>query len=125
MVQVYFDAEHCFMTKFAHLISGKWKPILMYLIEKDINRFSQMLDHLPTISRKILTEQLRGLESDGLIYREELKSKAPKVVVYHLTEKGQSVRRLIEAIISWGMIYMKEEVSDEMCKHLPLDLEKS
>lgn len=77
-----------------------------------------MLEHLPNISRKVLTEQLRGLESDGLIQRDELKSKAPKVVVYHLTEKGDTLRHLIDEIISWGMTHIREEVPEEMQKRL-------
>ncbi|WP_069133180.1 winged helix-turn-helix transcriptional regulator [Rhodohalobacter halophilus] len=117
----HFDAEHCFINKFTTLIAGKWKPILLYLIQNDINRFSLMMEHVPNISRKVLTEQLRGLESDGLIYRDELKSKAPKVVIYHLTEKGEKLRQLVDEIIRWGMTYDKEEVPDEMKKILDSD----
>ncbi|NGP90181.1 winged helix-turn-helix transcriptional regulator [Fodinibius halophilus] len=121
MSSLHFDAENCFINKFTSLISGKWKPILLYLIQSDINRFSLMLEHLPNISRKVLTEQLRGLESDGLIQRDELKSKVPKVVIYHLTEKGSTLRQLVDEIISWGMTHIREEVSEEMQKRLDPD----
>lgn len=116
-----FDVEHCFIHNFTTLIAGKWKPILLYLIQSDINRFSLMMEHVPNISRKVLTQQLRGLEFDGLIYREELKSKAPKVVIYHLTEKGEKLRQLVDEIIKWGMTYDRDEVPDEMKKILDSD----
>lgn len=69
-----------------------------------------MHGYMPTISKKVLTEQLRELEADGLLRREELKAKAPKVVVYYLTEKGASLRLLIDEIISWCMEHMKDEL---------------
>lgn len=114
MNQTRFDASHCFMTKFSSLVAGKWKPLILYLIEHEVNRFNQMLDHLPTISRKILTDQLRGLEEDGLIVRTELKSKVPKVVIYRLSNKGIALRDLIDQIIAWGIKHMESEVPEEM-----------
>jgi DNA-binding HxlR family transcriptional regulator len=109
MTEVSFNANECIMTRFAGAISGKGKPILLYLIEHGVNRFSRILQHMPAISKKMLTEQLRELEADGLIRRDELKVKAPKVVVYQLTDKGASLRKLIDQIIQWCMEYMKED----------------
>lgn len=114
MSVVHYDADYCIMTKFSSLISGKWKPILLHLVETNVNRFSLMTRQMPTISRKILTEQLRELEADGLIYRDELKAKAPKVVVYHLTEKGRSLRILIDEMIKWSMKYMEKDIPVEL-----------
>lgn len=99
MLTIHYDANLCVMTKFSSLISGKWKPIILHLIEREVNRFSLMQSHMPAISKKILTEQLRELETDGLIYREELKAKAPKV-----------------EIIAWSMNHMKEDIPDELVK---------
>lgn len=114
MHTVCFNADLCVMTKFSALIAGKWKPILLYLVQHGINRFNLMHGYMPTISKKVLTEQLRELEADGLLRREELKAKAPKVVVYHLTEKGASLRLLIDEIISWCMEHMKDELPQEL-----------
>lgn len=111
MLTVHYDANLCVMTKFSNLIAGKWKPIILHLIEENINRFSKMQSHMPAISKKMLTEQLRELETDGLIKRQELKSKVPKIVVYHLTPKGTSLRKLIDEIISWSMEYLMDEIS--------------
>lgn len=102
MVTQTYDANHCLLTRFSELVSGKWKPIILYLIERGINRFGSMQEYMPNISKKVLTEQLRELERDNLILRNEIKSKAPKVVVYQLTEQGISLRQLLNQIFNWS-----------------------
>ncbi len=114
MLTVHYDANRCAMTKFSSLIAGKWKPIILHLIKENINRFSMMQNHMPTISKKILAEQLRELETDGLISRQELKSKAPKIVIYQLTPKGASLRKLIDEIIVWTMEHLMDGISDDL-----------
>lgn len=114
MDPVHYDADCCVMTRFSSLIAGKWKPILLHLIEKEVNRFNLLQHHMPSISKKVLTEQLRELEADGLITRTVLKAKAPQVVVYGLTDKGISLRRLIDTIIGWCSIHLKEHIPDEL-----------
>lgn len=108
MNQPLYDADVCVMTRFSALVSGKWKPIILYLIENDINRFSLMLAHMPKVSRKVLTDQFKQLEADGLISREELKTKEPKIVVYSLTDKGVSLRKLLGNIIEWSLSFEGE-----------------
>ena len=96
-----YDANSCVMTGFFGMIGGKWKSVILYLVEQDKNRFSLLLEAMPGISKKVLTEQLRELEEDGLLKREVLVAKAPMVVYYSLSEKGKSLRELIDAIIAW------------------------
>ncbi|MDF2190383.1 helix-turn-helix domain-containing protein [Paraflavitalea sp. CAU 1676] len=114
MTPLHYDADHCVMTKFSALIAGKWKPILLHLVEKEVNRFNLLQQQMPSISRKVLAEQLRELEADGLLTRTVLKAKAPQVVVYGLTEKGRSLRRLIDTIIGWCTMHLKEHIPDEL-----------
>jgi DNA-binding HxlR family transcriptional regulator len=64
-------------------------------------RFGKLALFIPTISRKILTEQLRELEKYGLIKREEFNEVLPKVE-YSLTELGKSLIPVITAMCSWG-----------------------
>jgi DNA-binding HxlR family transcriptional regulator len=109
-----YDAGICVMTKIFHLIGGKWKPIILYLIQQNINRFGALKKSMPRISKKVLTEQLRELEEDQLISRHVHTATAPQVVVYHLTAKGISLRTLIEDMIRWGMEYFKHEYSEEL-----------
>lgn len=99
-----YDAGICIMTRITGLMSGKWKPIILYLIKNDINRFGMLQKKMPKISKKILTKQLRELEYDDLITREVLEKRHPQTVVYHLTEKGRSLRVLIDEMIKWGLV---------------------
>ncbi len=105
MEKIVYDANFCIMTDFFRMTGGKWKSVILYLIRKDINRFSLLMDAMPTISKKVLTQQLREMEQDGLLIRDVLVAKAPMVVVYHLTEKGKSLRQLIDGIIEWNKHY--------------------
>lgn len=109
-----YDAGICVMTKIFHLIGGKWKPIILYLIQQDINRFGALKKAMPKISKKVLTEQLRELEDDQLISRYVHTATAPQVVIYSLTAKGVSLRTLIEEMIRWGVGYFKDEYSEAL-----------
>lgn len=99
-----YDAGICIMTKIIDLMSGRWKPIILHLVKNDVNRFGTLQRSMPKISKKVLTSQLRELEQDNLITREVVELKHPQIVIYHLTEKGLSLRRLIDEMIQWGII---------------------
>lgn len=108
-----YDAGICIMTKILSLMSGRWKPIILYLIKNDMNRFSLLQKSMPLISKKVLTNQLRELEADQLITREVVEPKHPQVVVYHLTEKGRSLRQLIDEMINWGLLNLNPKQSPD------------
>ena len=114
MLEQNYDAGICMMTKITKLIGGKWKPIILYLIQHDVNRFGVLKKSMPTISKKVLTNQLRELERDNLIHRDVQVALAPQIVIYSLTSKGVSVRRLIDEMIDWGMEHFKDDYSDEI-----------
>jgi DNA-binding HxlR family transcriptional regulator len=109
-----YDAGICIMTRVLSLMSGRWKPLILHRIRKDINRFSLLQKSMPKISKKILTEQLRELEKDDLITRTTYGKKAPYIVVYHLTEKGASLRSLMDELFNWGIEYLKEEYDEHL-----------
>ena len=83
------------------LIGGKWKILILHLINNDINRFGKMNMMLRTISKQMLTTQLRELEVDGLIER-KIYAEIPPRVEYFLSEKGQSLMPVIDAMRLWG-----------------------
>jgi len=109
-----YDAGICIMTEIISLMSGRWKPIILHLIRSDINRFSLMQKSMPKISKKILTEQLRELEDDKLILRQVQGRKAPYIVTYTLSERGVALRKLMDDMISWGMIHFKDDYSNAL-----------
>ena len=112
MLEQNYDAGICVMTKITRLFGGKWKPIILYLIQHDVNRFGVLKKSMPRISKKVLTNQLRELEQDNLIHRDVQVALAPQIVIYSLTSKGVSLRRLIDEMIDWGMEYFKDDYSD-------------
>jgi DNA-binding HxlR family transcriptional regulator len=91
----------CPMERTLDIISGKWKALLVYLVSQGVNRFSTMEKQLPGISRKMLANQLRELESDGLLSR-EIFAEIPPRVEYSLTDKGQSLLEVLMPVYAWG-----------------------
>ncbi len=67
-------------------------------------RFTELRNTLPGISQKVLTDNLRSLEEDGLVNREVFAEVPPKVV-YSLSELGDTLRPIIDAMKEWGLAY--------------------
>ena len=91
----------CPVTATLELIGGKWKTIILYSLTNGTRRFGEIAVRIPDISRKVLTEQLKELEADGLINREEFKEIPPRVE-YSLTELGRSLSSVFNALEIWG-----------------------
>lgn len=84
------------------LISGKYKPIILYcLMEYQPVRFNEMQRYLGRISDKTLSATLKELERDGLVHREMYPEIPPKVE-YTLTERGQSLMKVLDQLCTWG-----------------------
>ncbi len=87
------------------LIGGKWKPIILWHLKNyKVLRFSELRKLMPNVTQKMLTQQLRELESDKLIHREVYPQVPPKVE-YSLTELGESVLPILEQMHKWGESY--------------------
>lgn len=91
----------CPVTATMNLIGGRWKPVILYHLADHTRRFGEISARMPSISRKVLSEQLKELEEDGLISRQQFKEIPPRVE-YSLTELGKSVRPLLIHIATWG-----------------------
>jgi DNA-binding HxlR family transcriptional regulator len=91
----------CPVTTTLSVIGGKWKPIIMYAIKEETKRFSQIKKLIPAISQKMLTQQLRELEEDGIINRQVYPVVPPKVE-YTLTEYGRTLMPIMDAMAMWG-----------------------
>jgi len=83
------------------LIGGKWKLFILWLLKDRIFRFSELKRNVPKITQKMLTQQLRELESDGLIHR-KVYAQVPPKVEYSLTEFGITVLPILRAMHKWG-----------------------
>lgn len=90
------------------LIGGKWKPlILWHLGTKGTIRFSELRKIMPNITQKMLTQQLRELESDLLINR-TVYAQVPPKVEYSLSETGTSLMPILSHMCTWGENYYSE-----------------
>lgn len=93
------------------LIEGRWKlTILFHLFGGRVLRFSELQRSIPAISQKMLSQQLRQLESDGIITR-KIYPEVPPRVEYRLTSWGQSLCPALDSLIRWGTSYPGVEPS--------------
>lgn len=102
--QKYF--ENCPVTFAINVIGGKWKPIILSRIKMGINRFGMLQRSIPTISKQMLTAQLRELENDGLVNRKVF-AEVPPRVEYMISEMGESVLPILETLAIWGKNHQK------------------
>jgi len=85
------------------LISGKYKPIILYcLMEYEPVRFNEMQRYIKKIADKTLSQNLKELEADDLIHREVYPQIPPKVE-YSLTERGRSLVEVLDKLCDWGI----------------------
>ena len=92
------------------VIGGKWKPLIIYELNDETLRFSQLLDRLqPRISQRMLTKQLRQLEEDGLISR-KVYTQVPPKVEYSLTEMGKSLMPILYQLCVWVSEHMRDRI---------------
>ncbi|QIA20717.1 MULTISPECIES: helix-turn-helix domain-containing protein [unclassified Mesorhizobium] len=82
-------------------IEGKWKVDILCELGTASRRFGRLRQSIPAISEKMLTQQLRELEADGLVNREVYPG-SPTKVVYSLTESGAALNAGAEALCRWG-----------------------
>ncbi len=92
------------------VIEGRWKTtILCLLVKHGTLRFSEIRKMIPPISPRILTKQLRELESDGIIDRNVTGDRLSKVE-YSLTDRGRSLGPVLECLAEWGLENMLKEI---------------
>ena len=83
------------------VIGGKWKPLIVFLLGEQKMRFSELQRNISGITQKMLTAQLRELESDGLIDRKVFPQVPPKVE-YSITTYGKTLLPVLETMHQWG-----------------------
>jgi len=101
------NPNDCPLTHAMNIIGGKWKPLIIYLLSKGTLRFGKIYTFLPTISKKVLTEQLKELAADGIIFRERF-AEVPPRVEYTLSEKGMELMPILDSISKWSQNMMTE-----------------
>ncbi len=102
--KVYYNPVQLVMEQ----IGGVWKMPILYRLNRGVMRYGELRKDIPHISDKMLTTQLRELETDGYIIRKVYAVVPPKTE-YSLTEKGIKVIPLIHTIRAFGLNLMQEE----------------
>lgn len=98
--------EGCPLTAALAAIGGKWKLIIVYWLAESPRHFAALRKLMPSVSQKVLTEQLRELVSDGIVHRQP-KGAIPAPVEYSLTDYGRSLLPLVEEIRLWGRAHIE------------------
>ena len=102
---------YCSVELTIKVIGGKWKPIILYHLGREgTHRFGELRQAMPNITQKMLTQQLRELEKDGLINR-KVYAQVPPRVEYSLTSLGQTIIPVLQHLSRWGQQYEQHAAS--------------
>jgi DNA-binding HxlR family transcriptional regulator len=95
------------------MMGGKWKPRILALLGERTLRFGELERRLPQVSRKVLVEQLRELEADGLVHR-QVYAVLPPRVEYSLEPLGQRALPLLRGLREFGLEVMAVDQPDQL-----------
>ena len=91
----------CSITGSISIISGKWKPVIIWMLLSGPRRFGELHRTIQGIALKALSRNLKELEADGIINR-KVYAEVPPKVVYTLTEKGRSLNDAMQLLAEWS-----------------------
>lgn len=98
------EAFACPVAFTVDVIGGKWKSLILFHLMSGTKRFNELRRLIPDVTQRMLTLQLRELETDGVIHREIYREVPPKVE-YSLTQLGHSLAPLVSAMREWGAVH--------------------
>ena len=98
------ELPECPVATTVQLIGNKWKLLIIRNLLVGPQRFTEIIKTVPGISKKVLTENLRALEDDGLVER-EIFAEVPPRVEYSLSPLGKTLRPILDAMRDWGIDY--------------------
>lgn len=94
------------------VVSGKWKGLILWELDAHgTRRFAALRRGLPGVSEKVLTQQLREMEQDGLVHR-KVYAEVPPRVEYSLTEHGHTLNVALGSLGAWGRERIRRERAD-------------
>ena len=106
--------DNCPVEATLDLIGGKYKALILWHLSDGILRFSELRTRIPKATPKMLTQQLRELETQELIHREVYPVIPPKVE-YSLTATGKSLMPILVAMRDWGADYLRSKDQEPCC----------
>ncbi len=99
------DDFNCPVDATIQLIGGKYKAVILWHLTEGKKRFGELKRLIPKATEKMLTQQLRDLESDGLIIR-KVHAVVPPKVEYSLSDLGKSIVPVLDSMCSWGTDFL-------------------
>jgi len=109
----------CALTAALAAIGGRWKLFVVYRLADGPRHFAALRRSLPDVSAKVLAQQLRELQADGLVSRER-SGPVPALVHYALTSHGRSVLPVAEEIRRWGIAHQAAHQAVHQAAHASL-----
>lgn len=106
--------DRCPVEATLELIGGKYKALILWHLSEGTMRFSELKKEIANATAKMLTQQLRELETQNLIHREVFPVIPPKVE-YSLTELGKSLMPVLVAMRNWGANYLRTKDMEPCC----------
>ncbi|MFC5703323.1 winged helix-turn-helix transcriptional regulator [Cohnella faecalis] len=100
------------------VLSGKWKVLALWYLQDQRRRFNELQRLMPGVSQKMLTQQLRELEKDGIIGRQIFDENPPRVE-YYLTERGEAVKPILSSLFTWGLTVESAEDQNRRLESSP------
>lgn len=91
----------CSILGSINIISGKWKPVIIWMLLSGPKRFGELHRSIQGIALKVLSRHFKELEADGIINR-KVYAEVPPKVEYTLTEKGMSLNEVMQLLAEWG-----------------------
>lgn len=95
---------NCSVESTLQVIGGQWKVLILKELFEGIKRFNELQRALNGVTHKMLAQQLRELEQDGIVQR-KVYAEVPPKVEYSLTPLGETLKPIIEAMHDWGIYY--------------------
>jgi DNA-binding HxlR family transcriptional regulator len=102
---IYQERHACPLYTAIGVISGRWKPMILQRLADEPHGFGELQRAMPRITRKVLTEQLRQLQADGLVQRRAL-SPSRLGVQYSLTEYAVTLNPVFNTLLAWGIQHL-------------------
>lgn len=84
------------------IVGGKWKARILESLEQKEKTFADLRRSLPGVTQQVLTAQLRGLERDRIVQREQTSNERGPCSVYSLAERGRSLLPVLHVVAAWG-----------------------
>ena len=98
------ELQACPVETTLMLIGDKWKVLILRDLMTGTKRFGELKKSIGSVSQKVLTAQLRDMETNGLVHR-QVNAEVPPPVEYSLTELGRSLKPILDAMWTWGEGY--------------------